>query len=68
MEPQPGPPEDDAPPIVGRSDTGGPWSVAWPLAALAVIGVLTLRACITSVPPSAPEVPRAPVSGAAGSR
>lgn len=50
------PPADDPPAIRGRSDTGGPWSVAWPLAALALIGLMTLRACVPALPP-APAAP-----------
>jgi hypothetical protein len=51
-------PPDEPPPIRGRADTGGPWSVAWPLAALALIGLLTLRACVPALP-SAPAAPAA---------
>lgn len=65
MPPHAGPDGDEPPAIVDRSDTGGAWSVAWPLAALAVIGALTLRACVTSVP-SAPEAPRPAPTAPAG--
>lgn len=52
------PPEDEPPAIRDRTDTGGPWSVVWPLAALALIGLMTLRACV----PALPSVPAAPAA------
>lgn len=36
----------DAPAIERRTDTGGPWFVAVPLIALALIGLMLVRACL----------------------
>lgn len=57
-------PPDEPPPIRGRTDTGGPWSVAWPLAALALIGLMTVRACVPALPapPAAPATKTAPAA------
>jgi hypothetical protein len=38
--------EPEAPPIETRSDSGGPWSTAWSLIALGLIGLMLLRACM----------------------
>jgi hypothetical protein len=46
---------EEPPAIRGRSDTVGPWSVAWPLAALALIGLLTIRACVPGLPAAPPS-------------
>jgi hypothetical protein len=51
MEPhrdQPGP--DEPPAILTRTDAGGPWPVAWPLIALALIGLMLVQTCAPSVP------------------
>ena len=49
---------DDAEPsaIQNRRDAGGPWSTAWPLIALALIGLILVRACVPA-PPAAPSAP-----------
>ena len=54
---------DDAEPpaIQNRRDTGGPWSTAWPLIALALIGLFLVRACV----PALPAPPAAPTSSTA---
>ena len=43
----------EPPEIRRRTDTGGPWSAAWPLVALALIGLMCVRACVPSVPVAA---------------
>jgi hypothetical protein len=48
---------DEPPPIRDRPDTGGGWWAAWPLAALALIGLLVVRACVPSLPATAPLSP-----------
>lgn len=42
-------------PIRGRTDSGGAWSVAWPLAALALIGLMTVRACVPGLSAAEPD-------------
>jgi hypothetical protein len=42
-------------PILDRTDTGGGWSKAWPLIALALIGIMLVHSCVTS--PSASDRP-----------
>jgi len=55
----------EPPAIQNRRDTGGPWSTAWPLIVLALIGLVLMRACV----PAAPASPTAPpASTAAGPR
>ena len=44
MEQQPD--DFDPPAIERRSDTGGPWSTALPLIALALIGLMVVRSCL----------------------
>jgi hypothetical protein len=40
-------PDDvDPPAIERRTDTGGPWFAALPLVALALIGLMLVRACL----------------------
>jgi hypothetical protein len=58
---------DDAEPpaIRSRRDAGGPWSTAWPLLALALIGLMLVRACLPA-PPASPPAP--PASTAPASR
>lgn len=36
----------DPPGVRSRTDGGGGWSVAWPLLALALIGLMLVRACL----------------------
>ena len=57
---------DDAEPpaIQNRRDAGGPWSTAWPLLALALIGLMLVRACVPG-PPASPPVPPVPIAPAA---
>jgi hypothetical protein len=57
---------DDAEPpaIQNRRDAGGPWSTAWPLLALALIGLMLVRACVPGLPAS-PPAPPAPIAPAA---
>ncbi|MGB2815656.1 MAG: hypothetical protein WBC37_00375 [Burkholderiaceae bacterium] len=57
---------DDAEPpaIQGRRDTGGPWATAWPLLALALIGVMVVSTCV----PSQHSSPTTPASPAPTSR
>jgi hypothetical protein len=57
---------DDAEPpaIQNRRDAGGPWSTAWPLLALALIGLMLVRACVPGLPASFPAPP-APIAPAA---
>ena len=43
----------EPPEIERRTDTGGPWSAAWPIVALALIGLMCVRACVPSVPVAA---------------
>lgn len=52
----------EPPQIQQRTDTGGPWSAAWPLIALALIGLMVVRACLPSAPvaASAPPTMQAP--------
>ena len=52
---------DDAEPpaIQNRRDTGGPWSTAWSLLALALIGLMLVRTCVPSLPASTPAPPAA---------
>jgi hypothetical protein len=54
----------EPPAIRGRRDTGGPWATAWPVLALALIGLMIMRACVPSAPvaPSAPPAVTAPSS------
>ena len=59
------PAADEPPPIRGRTDTGGPWSTAWSLLALGLIGLMVLHTC---VPPPAAGLPAAPASSAPASR
>lgn len=42
----------DGSPIVDRPDSGGFAGAWWPLAALAVISLLLIRACIDASPPA----------------
>jgi len=56
--------DTEPPAIQNRVDTGGPWSTAWPLVALALIGLVLVRACVSAPPP--PAAP--PASAAPGSR
>ncbi len=44
-------------PIRDRGDGGGGWFKAWPLIALALIGLMLVRACMTSSPPAPPAPP-----------
>ncbi len=44
-------------PIVDRTDTSGVANLWWPLAALAIISLLLIRACVEAVPPSAQPMP-----------
>jgi hypothetical protein len=46
----------EPPPIRSRTDTGGAWSAAGPLLALALIGLMLVQSCL---PPSA-TTPGAP--------
>jgi hypothetical protein len=57
---------DDAEPpaIQNRRDAGGPWSTAWPLLALALIGLMLVRSCVPGLPAS-PPAPPAPIAPAA---
>lgn len=57
---------DDAEPpaIQNRRDAGGPWSTAWPLLALALIGLMLVRACVPA-PPAPPVSPPAPPASTA---
>jgi hypothetical protein len=55
----------EPPAIQNRRDTGGPWSTAWPLIALALIGLVLVRACVPA-PPTPPPAP--PASTAPGPR
>jgi hypothetical protein len=45
-------PDDSAEPpsIQDRTDTGGPWSAAGPLIALALIGAMLVNACLATRP------------------
>jgi hypothetical protein len=55
--------DDAAPPAIqGRRDTGGPWATAWPLLALALIGLMVVSTCVpsASAPPSAPPASTTP--------
>jgi hypothetical protein len=54
----------EPPAIRGRRDTGGPWATAWAVLALALIGLMIMRACVPSAPvaPSAPPAVTAPSS------
>jgi hypothetical protein len=56
---------DEPAPIAGRNDTGGPWSTAWALVALALIGLMTVHAC---VPRAQAAVTAAPIHGAPAAR
>ena len=61
MKEEHGPDTPDGSPIVDRPDSGGLAGALWPLAALAVISVLLIRACIDASPPA----PRAATPAAA---
>ena len=41
-------------PIRDRPDTGGGWTRAWPLVALALIGLMLIRECVPSLPATPP--------------
>jgi hypothetical protein len=60
------PAADEPPPIRGRTDTGGPWSTAWSLVALGLIGLMVLRTCVPAPPGAGPA--SAPASIAPSSR
>lgn len=45
--------------IRDRADCGGGWSRAWPLVALALIGLMLARACVPSAAASVPTPPAA---------
>lgn len=53
--------QDDNEPLAiqGRTDTGTGWAVAWPLIALALIGLMLVKACIPTTPATAPAAPPA---------
>jgi hypothetical protein len=46
----------EPPSIQDRTDTGGPWSAAGPLIALALVGAMLINACLAERPagPAAP--------------
>ena len=48
--------EGEPPAIQNRRDAGGPWSTAWPLIALALIGLMLVRTCVPA-PPASPQSP-----------
>lgn len=52
MKEEHAPDEADGSPIVDRPDSGGFAGARWPLAALAVISLLLVRACIDASPPA----------------
>lgn len=54
----------EPPAIQNRRDAGGPWSTAWPLLALALIGLMLVRACVPG-PPASPPAPPVPIAPAA---
>ncbi|MGZ8255158.1 MAG: hypothetical protein ACXWVT_09930 [Burkholderiaceae bacterium] len=58
---------DDAEPpaIQDRRDTGGRWSTVLPLLALALIGLMLVRTCVPSQPPSPLAPPAATAAPAA---
>jgi hypothetical protein len=45
----------DTAPIIDRPDTGGRAGTWWPLAALAIIALLLVRACIEGAAPPQPK-------------
>ena len=49
----------EPPAIQNRRDTGGRWSTAWSLLALALIGLMLVRTCVPSLPASAAAPPAA---------
>ena len=49
-------------PIRDRADAGSGWAKAWPLIALALIGLMLVRACMTSSAPTPPTPPSAPAA------
>ena len=51
--------DDEPPAIQGRRDTGGAWATAWPLLALALIGMMVVSTCAPSLH-STPTAPTAP--------
>jgi hypothetical protein len=56
---------DAAPPAIqGRQDTGGAWATAWPLLALALLGVMVVSTCVPSLKPTqaAPPASTGPAS------
>lgn len=57
--------DDTEPPAIqGRGDTGGAWATAWPLLALALMGMMVVSTCVpsTSVLPSTTPASAAPSS------
>ena len=56
--------DGEPPPIQGRPDTGGAWATAWPLLALALMGLMVMSTCVpsASVAPSTPAASGAPLS------
>ena len=57
--------DDGEPPAIqGRRDTGGAWATAWPLLALALMGLMVISTCVpaASVSSSTPVASGAPSS------
>lgn len=56
--------DTEPPPIQGRRDTGRAWTTAWPLLALALMGLMIVSTCVpsASASPSTPPASAAPSS------
>jgi hypothetical protein len=60
LDPHHNNPDDTEPPAIqNRHDVGGAWSTAWPLLALALIGLMLVRTCLPSSPVAPPSPPAA---------